>query len=401
MDISKRDLLKAAVGMSCFGFYPLSAKLSHASRNSDRRMVVVLLRGAMDALDVCRPFTDRLLSKYRPDFDYATPDNDLLLDADHSLNPSLRKLGDCWRDGDLAFVRSVSTPYRDTRSHFEGQDILEFGSLSDVETGWLSRAVNSMSGVSPIKSVYYGGGNPLLLRGLDDVLLFSDGIGLELSEEEQIILDSLYSSSSEFSHIEIDDLVQHYGLIEENDMQSTQMSVESTMKKSRVSRSFDGARVGSFIAKKLMEEYRIATYSIGGWDTHVGQSGRIAKPLQRLADSIDSLKEGLGDEWSNTVVVCVTEFGRTVRQNGSKGTDHGTGSLMMFAGGAVKGGELYGDWPSLQEKNLYQNRDIMPTDDLRRYLGWTLVTQFGVSRSNVESIIFPGVSLQANPGLFG
>jgi uncharacterized protein (DUF1501 family) len=159
-------------------------------------------------------------------------------------------------------------------------------------------------------------------------------------------------------------------------------------------------RVAEFIGKRLREETRIAAFSITGWDTHQRQDRSLPNALGRLSEAILTLQTTLsGPVWNKTTVVAVTEFGRTARLNGSGGSDHGTGGLMVLAGGALRGGQVVGDWPGLSEAQLYERRDLMPTRDLRAYLGWLLHSQFGLSVSTLETSIFPGLDLGVDPRL--
>lgn len=159
-------------------------------------------------------------------------------------------------------------------------------------------------------------------------------------------------------------------------------------------------QVAEFAGKRLREDSRIASFSINGWDTHQKQDNILPNALGRLSDAILTLKETVrGPVWNKTTVVAVTEFGRTARINGSYGTDHGTGGLMVMAGGALRGGRVAGDWPGLDEAALYDRRDLMPTRDVRAMLGWLLHAKFGLEKSVLETAIFPGLDLGADPRL--
>ena len=158
-------------------------------------------------------------------------------------------------------------------------------------------------------------------------------------------------------------------------------------------------KLADFAANRLRRDARIATFSINGWDTHRGQKGAMRKALNSLNVAILRLKQGLGGEWQNTAVVAMTEFGRTARQNGTFGTDHGTGGLAVFAGGALKGGKVMGDWPGLAEVDLYARRDLMPTRDVRSYAGWLMRGLYGFDRALIEDVVFPGLDLGSDPGV--
>ena len=156
--------------------------------------------------------------------------------------------------------------------------------------------------------------------------------------------------------------------------------------------------LAKYAAGRLNENARIAAFSIGGWDTHVAQPAALNRPVIRLASAITTLKTELGANWSRTMVIAMTEFGRTARENGSKGTDHGTGGAALLAGGALKGGRIYADWPGLSDDDLYKGRDLTPTEDVRHYPAWALHTMFGLSKSAIERDVFPGLAMGANRG---
>jgi uncharacterized protein (DUF1501 family) len=158
-------------------------------------------------------------------------------------------------------------------------------------------------------------------------------------------------------------------------------------------------RLAAFAAERLVDDTRIAAFSLGGWDTHRRQDNALPRALGQLADAILTLQTGLGPVWAKTAVIAMTEFGRTVRENGTQGTDHGTGGAMVLAGGAVRGGRVLGRWPGLDEADLYDRRDLLPTGDVRDYAAWALRSAFGIERAVLEGQVFPGLSLGADPGL--
>jgi uncharacterized protein (DUF1501 family) len=158
-------------------------------------------------------------------------------------------------------------------------------------------------------------------------------------------------------------------------------------------------QLAEFAASRLRGETRIASFSLGGWDTHSQQRGALAAALGALAETILTLKDGLGPVWGRTAVLCLTEFGRTARENGTGGTDHGTGGAMLFAGGALKGGRVVADWPGLGEGDLYGDRDLLPTRDVRAHAAWAMRGLFGLGRDVLEGTVFPGLGMGSDPGL--
>ncbi|MEM9855690.1 MAG: DUF1501 domain-containing protein, partial [Pseudomonadota bacterium] len=157
--------------------------------------------------------------------------------------------------------------------------------------------------------------------------------------------------------------------------------------------------ITQFIVEQMRLDTRIASFSLNGWDTHARQDKLLRKRFRQLAETILLLRTGLGPVWEKTAVLVMTEFGRTARINGTGGTDHGTGGTMLLAGGAIRGGRAYGDWPGLGESDLYNGRDLMPTRDIRAYAAWVMRALFGTSVSDMERVIFPGVDMGSDPGL--
>ena len=157
--------------------------------------------------------------------------------------------------------------------------------------------------------------------------------------------------------------------------------------------------LAAFTAARLNGETRIAAFSINGWDTHKEQGGGLSRTLGTLQNTILTLKAGLGANWGKTTVLAMTEFGRTARENGSRGTDHGTGGLMVLAGGAVRGGRVLGRWPGLTEAALYDRRDLMPTSDVRSHAAWVMRGLFGIDAGLLSGSIFPGLDIGADTGL--
>lgn len=157
-------------------------------------------------------------------------------------------------------------------------------------------------------------------------------------------------------------------------------------------------QVARFAADRLRGPARIAAFSLNGWDTHRAQARMLPRSLGQLSDVIIRLKQDLGAAvWSQTAVVALTEFGRTARENGTGGTDHGTAGLMMMAGGAIRGGRVFGRWPGLGEQALYQGRDLMPTDDVRAPVAWIMRGMTGLPISTLQDKVFPGLEMGADP----
>jgi uncharacterized protein (DUF1501 family) len=379
--LSRRALLARGLGAACcLAASPLVTPLVVAAAPGENRLVVIVLRGAMDSLAAFPPLGDPALGAMRPTLGDTA--GAVELDDRFGLHPALRPLHRFWRRGELAIAQGVATPYRDKRSHFDGQDLLESG-VSDtgaVRDGWLNRALDLIPGATAETALSVGRDNMLLLRGPAPARAWSPGDRLRLRNDERGLLDRLYADDPLFA-------AAARGAIGLSALDDT--GGEDAGKGSDP--------VARFAGKRLAEEARIAAFSIGGWDTHVGQASAVVAPLRRLANAIATLADALGPAWDRTLVIAMTEFGRTALENGSGGTDHGTGGAALLAGGVLVGGRIYGDWPGLAEGALYQGRDLMPTSDVRHYPALALRVLFGLDAAALGRGVFPGLEVSAGP----
>jgi uncharacterized protein (DUF1501 family) len=356
-----------------------------AAAPGDARFVVIVLRGGMDGLDVVRPVGDPMFAHHRPILSTSGWQD---LDGFYGVHDGLAELMPLWQAGELAFAHATSTPYRDRRSHFDGQDMLENGSgdeagqLTDDRDGWLNRVISRLPGAHAETAFSVGRENLLLLKGEAPAMAWSPDTDLDLSPQAQLLLSKIYESDPLF-HAAASQAIELSALTEPNEMGPRR-----------------GARaeaLARFAAERLVEDTRIAAFSISGWDTHANQSNSLPNALSEVSAALLTLKSTLGPVWRQTAVLCLTEFGRTVRENGSRGTDHGTGGAAIFAGGALKGGKVHCDWPGLQDGALLDDRDLLPTRDVRAYAAWAMRDLLSVSRSDLERIIFPGLDMGADP----
>ena len=361
----------------------------------DHRLVVVILRGAMDGLDLLRPVGDPLLKSYRPTLSEI---QGIDLDGYFALHPDLGDLMPLWAKGQLGFANAVSTPYRDQRSHFDGQDILEAGTGLDVpdgsvRDGWLNRMLQAVPGLQSDTAYAVGGEAMALLRGPAPVSDWMPDLALELSAQNRLLLDHIYHDDALFRDAAAEAMV----LTDSLSSARTDGSMAGDVSDNR--RLADIDRLVDFTADRLSGASRIAAFSLSGWDTHRNQKGPISLQMRRLSRMVARLSTGMGPQvWDKTLVLAMTEFGRTVRENGSRGTDHGTGGAMLMAGGALKGGRVMGRWPGLAEANLYQGRDLMPTSDVRAWAAWAMRGMYGFDRALLERSVFPGLDMGENPG---
>jgi len=399
-NMTRRGLLgrgAAMIGCSTAA-HPLLSTVTLASAQWDTRLVVMILRGAMDGLDVVRPVGDPAFAALRPGL-LGAPG--LPLDGFYEMHPALAPLQPLWQSDQLGFVHAVSTPYRDKRSHFDGQDLLEAGTGMDVplaarREGWLNRLLQGLPGLDSQTAFAIGRDEMKVLSGSAPVMNWVPSVSLTVSPQSRLLLEQLYHADPLFRDAALEAI------------ELTELAVsDATSERGRALAQMVGEggqnamirSLAGFAAERLFQDTRIAAFSLGGWDTHRRQDSTLPKALGQLADAILTLQTGLGPVWGKTVVIAMTEFGRTVRENGSKGTDHGTGGAMIFAGGALRGGRVLGRWPGLDEADLYARRDLLPTGDVRSYAAWALRDAFGIDRAVLEGMVFPGLTLGDNPGL--
>lgn len=403
MDQARRKFMARSLGFACSAAAsPLLAPMSFASVPSDKRLVVIILRGGMDGLDMVSPVGDPLLAGYRPSL---IKKRALDLDGYFALHPKLAGLLPMWQAGDLGFVQAVSTPYRNKRSHFDGQDVLESGNdhagADARENGWINRMLSLIPGAQKDLAFSVGRESMLLLQGDNPVSSWSPAGRMDLSPQGRLLLDAIYAKDPLFAEsgqiaMSLASQLTTDMMVNPNDTEADAVqNIMQSMAQSGRSQKADG--LARFAARRLLEDTRIAAFSLGGWDTHLKQNKNMQRALGRLAAALLTLQEELGPVWQDTAVLCMTEFGRTVRENGSLGTDHGTGGAMVLAGGAIQGGRMHGDWPGIKEPDLFAGRDLLPTNDVRRFAAWIVHDFYGLEVSSLETSVFPGLDMGQNP----
>ena len=424
--VSRRSFL---IGCS-LAASPLLTPISFAAAPGNRRLVVILLRGAMDGLDVLRPLGDPDYAALRPKLLRGVPGQPEAVDLDgfFALHGACADLAPLWQAGELGFAHAVATPYRDKRSHFVGQALLENGGPAADGTlasydGWLNRALACLPGADSQTAVSIGREHMLILQGEARYSQYMPVQVNRFSAQGEALLGRLYDQDPELSDI-FDQALDLRQEAAETARQAAEMAetddepdmateredgTEAAMamtpaapeprKPAGKGKKEEAPPLGRYVATRLNEEARIATFSLPGWDTHQNQARLLPGRLKDLSGTLLEMKAGLGRNWDNTLVLAITEFGRTARENGSGGTDHGTGGAMLLAGGALKGRRVLGDWPGLDQADLYQQRDLRPTRDVRAYAGWALRDMFGLSTTDLERTVFPDLDLGGTPGL--
>ena len=369
MMIGRRAALLGLSSVATLG----GASLALASAPGEKRFVVVIQRGAMDGMAAVVPHGDPGYIALRG----AAPDGLLDLGGFYGLHPALAGMHAMYQAHELLPVHAVAGPYR-VRSHFEAQDYLESGADHRMNSGWLNRAVGAMGG----SALAVGVSVPLLLRGSASVSNWAPHGLAEPPPELYAAIAAMNQSDPIIGPAIL------AGLKERGFSDRTLMG--QTPENNR--NAFPAVASAAGVLMRAPDGPRIAAMEIGGWDTHTAQANRLTGPLKQLDEGMVALKTGLGDAWKQTVVLIMTEFGRTARMNGTGGTDHGTGGVAFVLGGAVKGGRVQATWPGLAPNQLFENRDLAPTTDLRSVAKGLLASHLGLGAPALEQV-FPGGSV--------
>ncbi len=378
--MSRRAMLGVTAGLFTSAFLP---DFANAATDPEARFLVVVLRGGLDGIGMVIPKLDSHYASMRKNL--ALPFSQTLsLGADFALHPALARVHQMYWDGDAAIVPAAGLPLRN-RSHFECQDNLENGLPSNTSnsTGWINRLLGALPAGDPIRR-HRGiqiGDAPLITRGPEPMLGWSPTWFTKASPDNIARLEAAYTALDP-------DLWDSLKRGLEADALALKAGASDTSGLSVLRKAFIGA--GRLLRAKAGP--RIAVLSIGDFDTHSQQGGLTGYFNDRLRDldlAMADLKKELRTAWANTVAICVTEFGRTVRTNGDGGTDHGVGTAVLMVGGAVKG-RIVGDWPGIGPAQLYEGVDLKPAVDLRAVFKGILHDHVGVPTSILNSVVFPG-----------
>jgi uncharacterized protein (DUF1501 family) len=396
--VTRRALLLGGASFAAWAYLP---KFARAADGRDPRLIVVILRGALDGLATVAPLGDPDYAALHGSIALAAdgPHPAIVLDSFFALHPSMVEFARMYREKQAAVVHAVATSYRD-RSHFDGQDVLEsgFAGPGRVQSGWLNRALEVLPrGDRVIGALAVGPTAPLVLRGAAPTVGWAPVALPQAADDTAMRLIELYRHRDPALATALS-----------QGLQLDKMAQGDDMKPKPNTNAIGAMRLVARGASRLMaaaDGPRIAALAFDGWDTHAnegGPVGRLAQLLSGLDGALAEFESGLGEHWRDTVVVVATEFGRTARINGTEGTDHGTGTVALLAGGAIKGGRVISDWPGLKPANLYEARDLAPTTDLRAVLKGVLRDHLGLSERALAENVFPD-SASAKPmaGLVG
>ncbi len=369
--------------------------LAIASVPTERRLVVVILRGALDGMAAVVPYGDVNLTGLRGEIvppPPGQPDGLLDLGGFFGLHPALAGLHDMYLANEALAVHAVAGPYR-IRSHFEAQDYLESGAEQRMTSGWLNRVVAALPAPTMPRpegqALAVGVSVPLLLRGPAQVANWAPHGFAQPAPE-------LYAT---IAAINQHDPVIGPAIAEGLRARGFSAGVLDDEAEVNDKNAFPALARAAGEILRAADGPRIAALEIGGWDTHTGQVNRLTGPLKQLDAGLVALKTALGPAWVQTAVLVMTEFGRTARVNGTRGTDHGTGTVAFVVGGAVAGGQVRTTWPGLGAGQLFENRDLAPTTDLRSVAKGMLAAHLGLDTMALGQVFPDSSGAQALGGL--
>jgi uncharacterized protein (DUF1501 family) len=412
MAITRRAFLKggamAMVGTAAIPSFLTRAVYGSTTNGGKKRLVVLFQRGAADGLNIVVPHGEQAYYGMRPTIAIPRPSRGQLsaidLDGLFGLHPSMEAFKPLWDQGHLAIVHAAGSP-DDTRSHFDAQDFMESGTpgMKSTEDGWLNRAMQSLGAKqhSPFSAIALSTALPRTLAGKFPAVAISNindfAVGGRNPNAAPIsnTFEAMYANSA--------DTILHGTGTETFEAVKMLKAADPARYTPASGANYPRGRFGDSlrqVAQLLKADLgvEVAFADIGGWDHHVNEGntqGQLANLLREFSQSIAAFWTDLGDLAENTVLVSMSEFGRTARQNGTGGTDHGHANVMFVVGGPVRGGKVYGRWPGLEQSQLYQGRDLALTTDFRQVLGEMVYRHLG-DRDLAE--VFPG--FENNPNRF-
>jgi uncharacterized protein (DUF1501 family) len=395
---SRREALLGAGALFAWSQMPRLAR----AEGRDPRLLVIVLRGALDGLGAVAPVGDPDWVSLRGDralrLDGKTPA--LPLDSFFALNPAMPNLYRLYKAQQACIVHATATPYRE-RSHFDGQDVLESGISRPgaVDSGWLNRALVALASDGQVdlrgsRALGVGAVTPLIVRGSAPVMSWVPQKSLPASDDTRARLLDLYQHTDPWLAAALDAQIRLAAL-------GPTAAIDDPMADDAALLLPGIARLRAYVAEAAGTAARLLAKPDGprvgaagfvGWDTHINEgaaSGQLANLLGVLDGALAAIESNMGEAWRETVVAVITEFGRTAHINGTDGTDHGTGTVAFLAGGALRGGRMIADWPGLKPAQLHEERDLKPTTDLRAVLKGVLRDHLRVEERALATTVFP------------
>jgi uncharacterized protein (DUF1501 family) len=395
--MKRRDLLKFGAASTAGLLLPLGQH-AWAAQSSHRgpRLVVLFLRGAVDGLNVVAPYAEAAYYDYRPSIALNRPgaaDGLLDLDGHFGLHPALAPLLPLWRSKQLAFVHACGSPDPD-RSHFEAQAYMETATpgIATTRSGWLNRLAAALHLERAADTVAFASTQPLITRGSAPTATFPVGRGatrVKPMDRDPVrqAFDAIYRDDPRLGHIYSEAIASRTTLLA-----AVNKDMEHSAQGAPDPRGFSSDAQRAARMMLADPQLRLLFFQLGGWDTHVNQGagrGQLANRLKPLAEALATFHATLGPVCRETVVLVISEFGRTAHENGDRGTDHGHGNVHWLLGGPIAGGRIYGKWTGLGESDLYQGRDVPVTTDFRAVIDVILESHLGAN-SSVRQHVLPG-----------
>jgi uncharacterized protein (DUF1501 family) len=401
--VTTRRLFLKSSGLAMFGFgaSPLWLQRAAAEPDTNRKKILIAIfqRGAVDGLNVVAPFGEKNYSRLRPNIALPTPnrgENSLLdLDGFFGLHPALAPMKPIYDAKQLAIIHAVGSP-DPTRSHFDAQDYMESGTPGRKSTtdGWLNRALAQEKEPSPVRAVSLGTTLARTLRGTNDALAVRNVDQFRVGDSDMAgAFENMYATALDgvlqgagretFEAVKLMESIRQQPYTPANGARYPQNPLgQSLLQIARMIKANAGLEV--------------AFADMGGWDTHANEPAQLQNLLAQFGSALAAFYRDMSDRMEDIVVITMSEFGRTAKENGARGTDHGHANVMFAFGGSVRGGKIYGDWPGLEQEQLYEQRDLAVTTDFRDVLGELVARHLGgapVAR------VFPGYAATKYRGL--
>jgi uncharacterized protein (DUF1501 family) len=420
--LTRRVFLRgSAIAMVGMGQAPMWLARAAASEGRKRKtLVAIFMRGAADGLNIVAPFGDPRYRELRPTLGLQPPRSQddsqntgpfgpvIDLDGKFGLHPGLRHFKELWDKRQLAIVEAAGSP-DPSRSHFDAQDYMESGTPGRTGNGWLNRALGEPGpDASPLRAIALSNRVPRTLRGEYEAVALGNLQGFDISDQERLaILRNMYSLTSDATMRRTGkDAFEAMKMLQSMAKEQTPSAGEQAPALGQgLPNTRPSYNAGGQLGRNLQELARLmksgagveaAFAEVDGWDHHQNENNQLPNLLNQFSNAIAAFYQDLGDRMEDVVIVTMSEFGRTVEENGTGGTDHGHGSLMMVVGGPVAGGKIYGTWPGLEKEQLFETRDLAVTTDFRTVLSELVRGHLG--RTELSSV-FPGFNPDSSLGL--